>query len=82
MCNSHRAANGKHFNPIECTVLHSTTENLDQYRKPFYANRNAYEDSINFLLSTGSSMIDEYQSTSKKITGKSSWGADLLPKTE
>jgi len=80
--NGYTAVYGKHFNPMECSVINSLTENLDQHQKPIHAYKNTAEDSQFFPLSKGSSMIDEYPSTKGKITGENSWLPELLPKTE
>jgi len=82
VCNGYTAVYGKHFSPMECNVNNSLTENLNQHRKPFHANRHTAEDSQFFSLSTRSSMSDDYPSTKEKTTVENSWLPELLPKTK
>jgi len=79
VCNDYTRLNGTHLYPTDCSVANNTTENLDQYRKPFYGIRNTCGVFQNFPLSTESSMIDEFLSTSE-VTSETSWEEELSPK--
>jgi len=78
VCNAYTTVNRMQFNPMECNISDSTTENLDQYKKPFYGRRKTY-GVFHTFSSSDSSTIDEYRSTNKK---SSSWESNLLPKAE
>lgn len=80
--NGYTAVYGKFFNPMECSVSNSLTENLEQHRKSFSASKNTARDSKFFPLSPGSSMIDEYNSISEKNVEEAPWVPKLLPKPE
>jgi len=81
VCNDYTRLNGTHLYPTDCSVANNTTENLDQYRKPFYGIRNTCGVFQNFPLSAESSMIDEFHSTSE-VTAETSWEEELSPKYE
>jgi len=82
MSNGSTEVYGKYFHPMECSLINSEAENLDQNRKPFYARRNTEGYRGVFPLSSGSSLIDEYYPTSEKITEETLSGAERIPKTE
>jgi len=68
VCNGYKGVCGKHR---ECSVINRTTENLDQYRKPLFANRNTNGDIQKCSSSTRWLMTDEHFSKSE-ITGETS----------
>jgi len=82
VCNNYIRVYGTVLYHRDCGVANSTTENLDQNRKPFYGNRNTCGVFQNFPLSSESSMIDEYHSRSEKVTAETSWEVELSPKYE
>jgi len=78
ICNGYSSLYGKDFASPKCSIAQSSTKNLDQHRKPFFANRRSAGTPQIFSSPMGLPTNDEYSSSSEIMSGDLSWETKMI----
>jgi len=78
ICNGYSPVYGKHFAGSKCSIAQSLTKNLDQHRKPFFANRRTVGARQFFSSPTRLLINDEYSASNEMMSVNPSWEAKII----
>jgi len=78
ICNGYSPVYGKHFAGSKCGIAISSTKNLDQHRKPFFANRGTVGANHFFSSPSGLLINDEFCSSNEIMSGDPSWEPKII----
>jgi len=78
ICDGYSAVYGKHFAGTKYSIAQNLTENLDQHRKPFFANRRTVGAHQFFSSPTGLPINDEFSYSNEIMSGDPSWEPKIM----